>query len=106
MLALINILFLSLLLLASVLGVYFFQKKRVLSLAFCVALFSKIVLFYLLESGLKYTFVLDSLKYELDAWNLMKAQVSNTEYILEAFERAEYFNPFTQYAYTTAADFR
>ena len=96
MLALINILFFSLLLLASLFSIYFFQNKRFLSSAFCVALFSKIILFYLLESGLKYTFVLDSLKYEMDAWNLMKAQVSNTEYILEAFERAEYFNPFTQ----------
>lgn len=96
MLTLINILFLSLLLLASVLSIYFFQGKKYLPAAFCLALFSKIVLFYLLESGLKYTFVLDSLKYEMDAWNLMKAQVSNTEYILEAFRQAEYLNPFTQ----------
>ncbi len=96
MLTLVNILFLSLLFLASVLSLYFFQNKKFLPFAFCIAFFFKIILFYLLESGLKYTFVLDSLKYEMDAWNLMKAQVSNTEYILEAFERAEYFNPFTQ----------
>ena len=89
------LLFISLFVFSSLMAYSTYRQSKYLTCLFCLSFSLKVLLFFFLESGLKYTFVLDSLKYEQDAWNLMKAEVSNTKYILEAFERAEYLNPFT-----------
>jgi hypothetical protein len=88
-------LFVSLFILSLVLFYMFYKQKKYLTALFCLSFCLKVILFFIMETGLKYTFVLDSLKYEMDAWNLMKAEVSNTKYIVDAFERSEYLNPFT-----------
>lgn len=90
-----SLLFISLFILSTATAFSQYKNKNYLTALLCFSFSLKVVLFFVMESGLKYSFVLDSLKYEMDAWNLMKAEVSDTKYVLEAFEKAEYLNPFT-----------
>lgn len=89
------LLFLSLLILSSLMAYSFYKQGKFLTSLFCLSFSLKVLLFFMMETGIKYVFALDSLKYEMDAWNLMKAELSDTKYILEAFETTEYLNPFT-----------
>lgn len=89
------LLFLSLFFLSSLMAYSFYKQDKFLTSIFCLSFSLKVLLFFTMETGIKYLFALDSLKYEMDAWNLMKAEVSNTKYILEAFKTTEYLNPFT-----------
>ena len=77
-------------------GVYFYKQKKYISSTIYFSLSFKLIIMLFMESGLKYYVALDGMKYEEDAWNLMKAVESNMQYLLDDFERQEYFNPFTQ----------
>ncbi len=93
---LINFLFTSLFGFSLYFGVFYFKQKKYVQSTLCFSLCFKLIITLFMENGLKYYVALDGMKYEEDAWNLMKAVESNMNYLLDDFERQEYFNPFTQ----------
>ena len=74
-----SLVFAILLLIVGICGVLWSSlTKRWALFILSLSLEFKIVLFFILQTGLKYSFVLDSLKYKQDAWELAKSWITNS----------------------------
>ena len=72
------------------------QKKRLESVLLIALLFHYILIF-VLESGVKYLFVIDNMKYEQDAWLTAKSWISNQPEIIALLTQT---NLYTRFAST------